>query len=359
MEEGKEIKEKKEGGDNIFIIVLVAFFLITLLGLFANLQIFSGITGKAVVEYPKELIAYYKLDGDGGDATQQRYNATIHDAKLVEGVLGQAYELDGLNDYIQIINSAVYDSEKGTWSLWIKTNQTYPPANEVKILSTIMERVSPSYKEGIGIYLTDRGTIAARAYDSYGRELFTLYSEANVLGDSWHQVALVFNRNEDGENKLYVDGIEEKSAKSSLRWDFSSQDIMVGKSIGVWWEKFKGAVDEVRIYNKNLSSEEIKKIYDELSVKGKEYPAPSNESTVEETTQAKEPAGEITTVKETGEAEKIKEAAKRNIIYLVVILIVLAFAIFFVLRSRKLILKKLCKAEQEISRIKQDRKIKK
>jgi hypothetical protein len=75
----------------------------------------------------------------------------------------------------------------------------------------------------------------------------------------WAHVAATFDR---GEMKLYVDGKIEAEKRSSKvtqtsLGEYGKDDIYIG---ALWNDRynFRGTIDEVRIYNRALSQQEIK-----------------------------------------------------------------------------------------------------
>lgn len=77
------------------------------------------------------LQAHWKLDGDANDETGS-YNGTIYDGTVVHsspvwtnGYDGQALQLDGINDYVQITGyKGIAGSQSRTCMAWIKTTAT-------------------------------------------------------------------------------------------------------------------------------------------------------------------------------------------------------------------------------------------
>lgn|GEM_PF-2786552 len=65
--------------------------------------------------------------------------------------------------------------------------------------------------------------------------------------------------------RIYVDGVEEASVYiGSVRIAPTSNPLYIGGGYdGNTWHYFKGTIDEVRIYNRALSEEEIKALYEQ------------------------------------------------------------------------------------------------
>jgi len=281
----KEVFFKQSFLGILMLLLVIALFIFIS---FSRDEEFKGtITGRTA-DYPEELVAYFKLDDSGADATNQRYNAEIVGAIFVKGVDGKAADFDGTDDYIKILNSGAYDKDEGTWILWIKSNISPVESRDNKVVSTIIDRFDSDYKNGLGIYLRENGNLNCESNDNYAREVFSFNTETKILDGKWHQIAITFNGEKGALNKLYIDGVEENFAESAHKWNFNDQPIMIGKSSGPWWGYFQGTIDEVRIYDKELSADEIKNLYDELAPQVEEVMEPQEKEPEEQPKQTAE-----------------------------------------------------------------------
>ncbi len=86
-------------------------------------------------------------------------------------------------------------------------------------------------------------------------------------GGGFEHVTGVVN---ESEIKLYVNGVEQSSTSHSLEFDNNNYPLLIGKGFGSSQsgfsggnsEVFNGSIDEVMIFNRSLSEEEIKALYD-------------------------------------------------------------------------------------------------
>ncbi len=66
---------------------------------------------------------------------------------------------------------------------------------------------------------------------------------------------------EDGMQSIYVDGLFDSS------YQFTQPQLSNNKNLNIGWnlrpgeEQFKGEIDDIRIYNRALTAEEIKAVY--------------------------------------------------------------------------------------------------
>jgi len=97
-------------------------------------------------------------------------------------------------------------------------------------------------------------------YINGGERALTL---ANAFeSGEWTHVAFTYNKDAGGtdEIKIYVNGAQNITGDYSVAIGTDSQDVRIAsfKSSG---NEFTGQIDDVRIYNRTLSAEEITKLY--------------------------------------------------------------------------------------------------
>lgn len=194
--------------------------------------------------------AHWKLDEEEGDTAYDSagpYDADLHGGPVWQpsgGMEGGALEFDGIDDYVS--TPFILDPATGSFSVfaWIKSGDR--------------GQVIISQNDGTGTrwLWTD---------PSYGR-LITwvmhppfdpLMSESTITDDQWHHVGLVYDF-EGFRRHLYVDGAQVAQDTDAVGGVGSSGGLYFGaeKTLGAG-TFFSGLIDDVRIYNKALSEEEI------------------------------------------------------------------------------------------------------
>ncbi|MFC1794279.1 LamG-like jellyroll fold domain-containing protein [Planctomycetota bacterium] len=204
---------------------------------------------------PSELIAYWKLDEAEGSIAEDRVgdnNGILHGGpqwQAAGGMKAGALQLDGTDDYVSI--NFVLDPADGPFSVfaWIK--------------GSAPGQVIISQLDGIGTGNTwlsldaqDGNLMTGLVPPPVGRTVTQpLLSESIITDEQWHHVGFVW----DGLYRfLYVDGVDvakDTTAQTPLKSSDGGLNIGVGKSFeaGTF---FSGLVDDVRIYNVALSTEE-------------------------------------------------------------------------------------------------------
>jgi len=209
---------------------------------------------------PGGLVLYLPFDApdENGvihDASGAGNDGSVYGAKwIAEGKFGGAYQfrITNVTDRIVIPNSDLLNSGYITVSAWIKTTDTDGFWNRI-VDKGCDEK---SYTLCLG------GDWEQKSYR--GQPLFELSGRAAYgppVGDGrWHHVAGTY----DGQvNKLYLDGVERGQDKGhhgpigKNNWDLCVGNNVI-EDAGGEFLAYDGLIDEVRIYNRALSADEIK-----------------------------------------------------------------------------------------------------
>lgn len=222
-------------------------------------------------------IAQYEFNGNANDNINN-VNGAVLGAVLTTDRFGNsnsAYEFDGVNDYIQIPYSSLTDfgsDDDFSISLW-----AYIPVSQNAssgILNEIMGKWNAVNSQGypfairyINEYQTngnDHKFITLR-YDSDGCNGNPyLRSPCPIETDNWYHIVLVKS---GSELYLYQNGelvgTENDNTSNSCGTE-NNEPILIGKRQANQ-RHFKGKVDDINIYDRNLSDQEVLLLYLENS----------------------------------------------------------------------------------------------
>jgi|GEM_PF-5680177 len=221
------------------------------------------------------LIAYWNFDEGQGSFVNNFLNSefrgTIYGAKWIEGISGKALEFDGQNDYVQFNSPVLYGS-----SLY---NSSYSVCAWVKPKSII---------EGLNRYIIANGGESSLYSGFYmniewsenrnGQYVFGISTKEGVNGKvgssfsafysayDWTFLCGTWNGSENSGAsmvRLYLNGnlVKEGGSFISPSKKGSFQNLRIGCPVGTTNYSFYGAIDEVKIYNKVLTDEEIRNLY--------------------------------------------------------------------------------------------------
>ena len=220
----------------------------------------------AVFASDPNLVAHWKLDGDFLDSSPYLHHGTFYDAdasgvQWVSGADGQAIDIDGVDDYVEIDNShsMLAGSNAVTVSLWIKTYTTNPEGLTGGHLVTKGEAGSPSaFTCAVHNNAANRLRIRYKLSDTDYQT--GVYTDVNYWDDEWHHLAYVIA---SGDQRIYFDGVEVGSSTNTGDFNLSddTDPVRIGAAYfdpsGTYTAYFDGTIDDVRIYDRALSEAEI------------------------------------------------------------------------------------------------------
>jgi hypothetical protein len=217
-----------------------------------------GQTDKDPDPQQKNLAGWWKLDDASGttaaDSSQHGRTGTLMDGlsfdnSSVGGRIGKALKFDGQRGRIEIAKyKGVTGTAPRTVAAWIKTSQ-----RRGDIICWGSDDAGKIFRFGF-----IRGRIGVDPSGGY------LYVNDDLADDKWHHVAVVVMKgdppNLHDSVKLYVDGALAKIHDSGLLdlWPLDTGDDMevtIGRG-------FNGLIDEVRLYDRALSVDEIKALFE-------------------------------------------------------------------------------------------------
>lgn len=189
-----------------------------------------------------DYVAYYSMDNINGNILIDEKginNGTISGATQVDGKVGKALSFDGVDDYVSG-GSLGMVKKNNSFSCWIK------PDN---IASTQVIFWENSSGMSLGFY---QNGIILRS-DSAKR----WYTNAGLTNNVWAHIAV--NYDSSGEPTLYIDGVQSSSLNSGTQYFTGGGNLWIGKRSN--GSPYKGLLDELMFFNRELSLDEITKIY--------------------------------------------------------------------------------------------------
>ena len=221
----------------------------------------DGLTGPA----KESLIAYYPFDnGSALDSGPHAMNGAINGAVPTEdrhGNENSAFHFNG-SAYIECATEQLDINEEVTISAWISTS-----SSELQLIA--LKYTGGDEGSGFQIRLGENsnerpGEAACAGRDKNGTFKMSGYSGTDLSDDEWHLVTGVV----EGQTwKIFVDG--ELKAVETYNDDYTALNanaapIFIGGQ-PEWSNSFyfEGNIDELRIYNRALSDNEVKDLFNQ------------------------------------------------------------------------------------------------
>lgn len=203
--------------------------------------------------HAQQVVAYYDFNGNAKDVSGNGNHASIHGAFLTQDRFGranQAFQLDGTQGQLTASNAAQLQSVTASVSFWVRADEI-PAQGEVYILSHggWQERWKISLpSHGKPIWTTHAGGSCCSDLDS-GTPL--------VVG-AWTHLVMV---HDGAKEKIYLNGVLANQRDYAGDLDATTQPLGMGYSPVDNAYFFKGALDEVTIYNGALNDTDVANLY--------------------------------------------------------------------------------------------------
>jgi hypothetical protein len=203
------------------------------------------------------LVAWYPGEGDASDVIAGN-NGTLHGGvTFAPGKVGQAFSFNGVDGYVQAVNSFILESPTVSVEAWV--NSSSVDRDSYILAQGASGDVAASYAlytgpdSGLRFYVFD-GTTYVESPDA----------GSGVWDGNWHHVVGTY----DGTNvRLYVDGAEVGSGTpTNLQINYSlpdSSDLFIGTYNGKTNRNydFSGLIDEPSVFNRALGATEVQSLF--------------------------------------------------------------------------------------------------
>lgn len=205
------------------------------------------------------LVVYYPFSGNANDASKNHYNGIVKRARLCEDKNGKpnsAYHFNGSDNYIQIDNVKDLNAiETITVCAWI-CPQSY--SSYAAWLSKPASLYNSQIRAGFG-QVTDKNW-GLTLYNNNEKNWFEYNLKDNLMPLNQWSFVVISADTKSGEVKAYLNGKEVASWQNMKKFSYSELPMYIGYQFDDT-EYFDGYIDEVRIYNRVLTPEEISTLY--------------------------------------------------------------------------------------------------
>jgi hypothetical protein len=203
------------------------------------------------------LIAYYPLNGNANDYSGNNNHAILNGTTTSTDRFGnsnKAFTLNGIDNNLEISNFPSLNQNSGSICLWVRTNSDFGPNSRV-LLSKI-----DTYGAGYIIKALNKSTFWFESRISNGSNSGVDMGINPYADNTFFFIAITFN---SISYNAYYEGHLTLSNSANPDWLFNENELplLIGKSLHSGTLNFKGDIDDILIYNRQLSEEEIFNIY--------------------------------------------------------------------------------------------------
>jgi hypothetical protein len=195
------------------------------------------------------------LDGDTKDYSGYENDGNLSGAAFASGKFGQALSFDGIDDYVEIPPNSIFISQEMSVSFW------FNPRDVSKSEMVIGKDISNSYNWQF--YRSSSWSTGLLGFVLYYKKTTGATSSVTVTSTfstgQWYHVVLTINS--EGYYELWVNAnrVASGTAPDFLIWRQTSTWIRLGGNSTYGY--YNGILDEIRIYNRTLTEDEIKSVY--------------------------------------------------------------------------------------------------
>jgi hypothetical protein len=213
------------------------------------------------------LVGWWPFNGNANDESGNGNNGTVNGATLTAdrfGNIGNAFNFDGVNDYVEVPdNLSVNLIGDLTMSAWVNT-QGDNGQNYQTIISkretywTWEYNMILSYHNGV---IHENKMLTSRALGQGNQE--QAWSTVSYSALNWEFWTVIYS---SGQVKLYKNGILDQTQSFTLIPNQQNCPLLFGKNTLVDnSEQFFGEIDDIGIWNRALTEQEIANLYNGCS----------------------------------------------------------------------------------------------
>jgi len=188
----------------------------------------------------------------------------LENVTFTNGMVGQGFYLNGSNADVQIPDSPSLRPANVTVEAWVKLDALASPVAAYPGLQYIVFKKNSrgGNFEGYDLEknrINGQDVFRFQVTSAAGQQVpaaSTTVAQAGI----WYHLTGTYDSG-TGYVLLYVNGVLEGSAYAGFPLDYDTRPLFIGTTGEGWDGRVQGTVDEVSIYNRALSSNEIASIY--------------------------------------------------------------------------------------------------
>ncbi len=264
---------KRRSSKLFIILAIIVVGLITLVTLSGGGKDAVPQSASVISSLPaNDMISYWKFDETKGtvasDSSGNGLNGKIVGATSTIGKYNNALSFNGSDNYVSLAGNSTFDNMGAmTISAWIKPS-SLGENGKGRIVTKAAGGSLPSY--GWSFYLTNEVANGIKFAVDHTTAHLEHASVANAITlNQWQLVTVTWDGSKNASNAhIYVNGNEVSYAVADnavgTRASDTSNSLYIGSN-PARTRSFNGSIDDVKIFNRVLSADEVKNIYDNNS----------------------------------------------------------------------------------------------
>ncbi len=206
------------------------------------------VTNQSCVAPQQEIVGWWNAEGHTVNLVDTSAGVLVGNATYTNGVVGQAFSLDGSGDAVNVGNPTTLQLQNFTIEAWIKRGLTNKASQTAGSGGVIFGYGSNGY----ALVLQDDGRLALSKAGSSG-----VFSTNAINDTNFHHVAVTKT---NSTVYFYIDGVGVLSSAYDPGFTFTTS-AAIGAKGDDYTGGFLGTIDELSIYNRALSASQIQALY--------------------------------------------------------------------------------------------------
>ena len=234
------------------ILVLVCFIVGKKMG--------DGKSGESSVVQPESLtqglVAYYPFNGNAKDESGNGNDGEVNGATLANDRHGKSNNAYSFGGEKSIIAKNLAFGSRYTLSVWFKSKST----TESMMILAMQEGFPHSHafiQHNLNLSYQPDGIRACNRMPASGGGGNNIYNDNNLRDSTWHHATAVKSTD---EFLLYIDGVLASKIKDETKRETVEASLHIGENYKNNY--YDGSIDDIRIYDRALSTEEVKALYE-------------------------------------------------------------------------------------------------
>jgi len=210
---------------------------------------------------PSGLVSWWRAEGSGADSVGTNHGTLFNAVAFTPGEVNQSFDLDGISAHIRVPDSpSLRLTNAITIEGWI-----YPTAvgGAYHDIFSKWDIVAFQDQRCYGTGIVPDGTFAFTLCPYGTTTTIVIYSPTVVPANQWTHFVDTY----DGSSvKIYLNGVLQTEAVYNLGIFPGNSAVGIGASVGQgapgqFISPFKGKIDEISIYNRALTPDEVQGLY--------------------------------------------------------------------------------------------------
>ncbi|HND50762.1 MAG TPA: Ig-like domain-containing protein, partial [Pirellulaceae bacterium] len=199
-------------------------------------------------------ISFWTGETDASDSVGGNNGTLANGVAFATGRIGQGFDLDGVNDFVNVVDSTTLRPSSVTVSAWVNFDST--SGRRAIVSKTVGSGTENSYA-----LWYDAGSLRGVVGDGVTAGAVLSAPFAPIAG-RWYHVAYSFDDATDTQ-KLYVDGAVAATGAQTVGIGYDTHALTLGVEVEnqTFGSFFDGRIDEVALYGRALTAGEIASLF--------------------------------------------------------------------------------------------------